>query len=713
MSTPQKASSERRATLLQIGAKVAKSIATILEPDELLNKAVKIISEEYDFYYSGVFLLDASKKNAVLKAGYGDAGKAMLAENHSLTVGGDSMIGAAVANREARIALDVGEEAVFFENPHLPDTRSEMALPLITGEEVFGALTVQSTNRAAFTEEDIVSLQSMADQLAVALENAQLHQQAERRAGLFKAANEVGHKLATVLDLGTLLPRTVDVICEAYGFYYAGVFLLDAAGNNAVLRAGHGEAGQAMLSASHQLVVGGDSMIGSAIANREARIALDVGEEAVFFKNPHLPDTRSEMALPLIVGNAVLGAVTVQSTEEAAFSEDDITTLQTMADHLAIAIHNAYLVIELERTHQALLRTKTYEALATSTTQAIHWIGNKALPITTTIARLKDELEDEEIDRASIKEDLELIEESTQLILGVKETLIGPAIEHQLRPALAADVVQAAAFHTAVPEDILTITLAPDTPMVFTDTSQLARALSYLMQNAMESGGTHISANVCATLDGTHVAISIADDGKGISAEVREKIWAAFFTTKSAQHSGLGLSAALQIITRLDGRITVDSEPDHGAVFTIVLPAAADDETIDVSHAPDHIFFVDEDDDPWALFAANVLKLAGKDVIVQGSPAGAANADLILIDEALTTVHVEEVINELKEAGIAEKAIVVTAWLSVERATKYISMGVKDVVLKPYTYAGLAAFLNFEMTDPVDQEAGQGSDDAE
>jgi GAF domain-containing protein len=136
-----------------------------------------------------------------------------------------------------------------------------------------------------------------------------------------------------------LLPKTVDIICQAYGFYYAGIFLVDASGEWAALRAGYGKAGAAMLAEGHKLKVGGYSMIGASIYFREARIALDVGDEAVHFKNPHLPHTRSEMALPLVVGNKVLGAVTVQSIEESAFNSDDITTLQTMAEQLAIAIN--------------------------------------------------------------------------------------------------------------------------------------------------------------------------------------------------------------------------------------------------------------------------------------------------------------------------------------------------------------------------------------
>src|SRR5690349_7966912 len=188
----------RHATLLKAAARAAKDITIILDPYELFQRTVDIICDEFGFYYAGVFLVDEKSQYATLRAGRGDAGRAMINEGHKLAVGGNSMIGACIANKQGRIALDVGAEAVFFENPHLPKTRSEMALPLMIGDDVIGALTVQSTEEAAFREEDIAALQTMADQLAVAIQNSYLHRQAERRSKLLKAANRVGREVTSI-----------------------------------------------------------------------------------------------------------------------------------------------------------------------------------------------------------------------------------------------------------------------------------------------------------------------------------------------------------------------------------------------------------------------------------------------------------------------------------------------------------------------------------
>lgn len=133
---------QRRQRLLEAAARVSRIISSILDLDQLLNDTVDVICEEYNFYYAGIFLLDPEGEWAFLKAGYGPAGEKLITDGHKLKVGGRSMIGNAISERGVRIALDFGAEAVHFRNPYLPQTRSEMALPLIFKDKVFGALSV-------------------------------------------------------------------------------------------------------------------------------------------------------------------------------------------------------------------------------------------------------------------------------------------------------------------------------------------------------------------------------------------------------------------------------------------------------------------------------------------------------------------------------------------------------------------------------------------
>ncbi len=682
----------RHLKLMNASARAAKNITALLDPYELFHRVVDIICDEFGFYYAGVFLLDEKTEYAILAAGRGEAGRAMINEGHRLAVGGNSMIGASIANRQGRIALDVGEEAVFFENPHLPQTRSEMALPLIVGDEAIGALTVQSTEEAAFHEEDIAALQIMADQLAIAIQNSRLHRQAERRSRLLKAANRVGREVTSILDLEALLPRTVDIICEAYGLYYAGIFLLDDAGEYAVLRAGYGKAGKAMVADGHKLKVGTDSMIGACIAMGEARIALDVGEERVHFKNPHLPHTRSEMALPLIYGGRTLGAVTIQSSEERAFSEDDITTLLTMAEHLAVAINNAHLIDELKEAHAEILRNKVFEALTTATTEAIHWIGNKTLPISLTVARLQDEITEGKVDTASLSEDLEMIAESAAQIVQVKEQLIGAVREMKPRPVLVADVIQTAAIQRGISPDAMQVEIDTAAAYVIADSTQLTRAVGNILQNAAEAGARSVKVRVHPTDERGILEIDIEDDGAGMSEETVQKAWSPFFTTRGILHHGLGLPAAMHVVSQLQGRIDLVSEPGRGTTVALFMPQGRVTSDQVRAGGLKNILLIDDNDD-WAHLLAELLKGTKVTLTRSLDLADLPAADLILVDENIASLPLTDVLTAISQAGLAPKTVVLTSAINPERVTQYLRGGVKDVTVKPYSADELSELL--------------------
>jgi GAF domain-containing protein len=169
---------ERRIIQIRTASDIARSISSLQDPDLLLQQVVDQVREKFDLYYVGVFLIDENHY-AVLKTGTGEAGRKMIAAGHKLQVGGSSMIGWCIANRKPRIALDVGTEAVRFNNPNLPETRSEMALPILSRARALGALTIQSREPSAFDESDIRLLEGIADSLAIALENADLFQSAQ------------------------------------------------------------------------------------------------------------------------------------------------------------------------------------------------------------------------------------------------------------------------------------------------------------------------------------------------------------------------------------------------------------------------------------------------------------------------------------------------------------------------------------------------------
>ena len=195
------------------------------------------------------------------------------------------------------------------------------------------------------------------------LENALT--QIQRRANQFEALAQVAQNITVIRDIQELLPVIATVVAEKYGFYHVGVFLIDDANQFAVLTATNSEGGKRMLARNHRLKVGEQGIVGSATGSGIPRIALDVGADAVFFNNPDLPKTHSEMALPLRSGDKVIGALDVQSTETGAFTDEDVQTLSLLADQISLAIENARLFEDSTKTLselQMLMRESTRKA---------------------------------------------------------------------------------------------------------------------------------------------------------------------------------------------------------------------------------------------------------------------------------------------------------------------------------------------------------------
>ena len=225
--------------------------------------------------------------------------------------------------------------------------RAEIPPALLRRQDEMGVLAQALVQASAQIQELVYTLEQR-----VAQRTADL----ARRTAQLEAAATIARRAAEIRDVDVLLNETVRLISDRFGFYHAGIFLVDEAGEYAVLRAASSEGGQRMLARGHRLAVGKVGIVGYVAGTGKPRIALDVGADAVFFDNPDLPLTRSEMALPLKVGERVIGVLDVQSVEPAAFTEEDVSVLQTLADQVALAIENARLLEESRRALEELER---------------------------------------------------------------------------------------------------------------------------------------------------------------------------------------------------------------------------------------------------------------------------------------------------------------------------------------------------------------------
>jgi anti-anti-sigma regulatory factor/putative methionine-R-sulfoxide reductase with GAF domain len=208
-----------------------------------------------------------------------------------------------------------------------------LTAPLDFGENEFGHIVLEAGPRSVNTYQILIRL------ISGTLQDSALVRQLDLRRVQMLTAAEISQAVTSILDLDDLIQNVVELVRERFDLYYVGLFLIEGA--EAVLRAATGEAGQKMLEQGQKHKVGDDSTIGQCMGNHQAIITSNTGQEKTQFNNPHLPDTRSELALPMVGREGAVGALLIQSPQEKAFGEADVAIFQTIADQLANAIANA------------------------------------------------------------------------------------------------------------------------------------------------------------------------------------------------------------------------------------------------------------------------------------------------------------------------------------------------------------------------------------
>jgi GAF domain-containing protein/HAMP domain-containing protein len=219
----------------------------------------------------------------------------------------------------------------------------------VTTSDEIGTLANAFNTMTGRLRETLGNLEQMVEQRTSELVSA--NERNERRAKQFESIAQIARTISSTRDLNVLLSQITTAINQEFGFYHVGIFLVDAARQYAVLSAANSEGGKIMLERGHRLKVAETGLVGYVTGTGKPRIALDTGADAIFFDNPDLPQTRSELTLPLHVGEEIIGALDVQSVEPSAFSGEDINILSTLADQVSIAIQNAQ---QFEQTRRAL-----------------------------------------------------------------------------------------------------------------------------------------------------------------------------------------------------------------------------------------------------------------------------------------------------------------------------------------------------------------------
>jgi signal transduction histidine kinase len=572
---------QHRSTQLQTAAEVSKSASMILDPGVLIDQTVHLIQERFSFYYVGLFLLDEAGECAVLRAGTGEAFQKMLKAGHKLKVGGPSMIGWCTAHGEARIALDVGEEAIRFDNPLLPETRSEMALPLISRGRCIGALSVQSTGQNAFSEEDVAVLQTMADQVAIAIENARLLEAERRRGAELEALRQASLHVTSSLELQPVLEAIIEHALRLVSADNTHIFLYDGE---------HLTFGAAMWAGGLQrepyAVPRPKGMTYTVARSGERVVIPDVDVHPLFRERRW---GGAVAGFPLRAGDDVCGVMNIAFERPHVFTESELNVLELLADQAAIAVHNVRLHQQV-REHAdnlaaALAQQEELDRLKGEFIQNVSHELRSPLALIRGYAEILNigelgELQPEQRHPISVvarrsRMLSELVEDIT-LILGAETR------SPEWEPVALDEVARTAVEDFSIKADEGGLTLRSDiapVPFVSGSLTYLRRVLDNLLGNAIKftpEGGT---VTVRVWQEDDVVALEVRDTGIGIPEGQFERIFERFYQVDGSvrrRYGGVGLGLALvkELVELHGGQVRVESQVGEGSAFIVTLPVS-------------------------------------------------------------------------------------------------------------------------------------------
>lgn len=336
---------QRRAEQFRIIGELGSQMSSYLEMDEVLSQTVELIQRTFDYYHVGIGLVENG--DVVYKFGAGSlvADPEFTFEPGRLKVGHEGISGQVAATGEAVLASNVYIDPHYTAMNH-SETRSELTLPIRVRGQVIGILDLQSDRLNAFDDSDMVTLQSLASEAGIAIENARIFEAERRRNDQMQAINTMAVNISSVLTLDELLPYATRLVYDTFDYHIVSIFLVDEDAQEAVIQASEGVPEGGKPAEPGFKVPFGQGIIGNAARTGETRLVNDTSEDDDYYYEGNWSNIKSELSVPIKHGDEVVGILDLQSTRLDAFDETDVATIETLANQLAVAMENARLFDE-------------------------------------------------------------------------------------------------------------------------------------------------------------------------------------------------------------------------------------------------------------------------------------------------------------------------------------------------------------------------------
>jgi len=583
---------DARARQLETSAVIGQSVGQILDLDVLLPQVVDLIQAQFAYDHVQVFMMDEETNFAMLVASTGEAGEKLLNVRHKLERGSASVIGQVTELGVPSIALDTADANVVHQpNPYLPLTRSEMALPLLVKGEVVGALDVQSNQPNAFTDEDIQVLTVLAAQIAVAIDNARLYEEAESRASDMSFLFEITTAAAAAESIESAMQVVADNVRSSEQALATMIYLPqeyeDYHGNRKVLMEMTAYSGDIDLEIDDTLSYeAGDAenMLGMVSATLQAEIINNIDQEVRY--NPVHPAAQSAILVPITSGANVIGVIVMESYRVNAFNHDHRNLLFALAGSLSAIIQNTILVEQLQETNEQLLEIDRLKSqFLASMSHELRTPLNSIIGFSRVMLKgISGQLTEMQ------EQDLTTIYNSGNHLLNLINDILDQAkIEadelnlkftyFDIKPMI--ESVKSIAIGLLKEKPLnLDVEIASNLPKAYGDEFRSRQILLNLVTNAIKftvEGGVTIRAYSIEVHEGTMIRIDVIDTGIGIAEKDMPVLFEQFrqidsSLTRTVGGTGLGLPISKSLAEMQGGELVVESQVNVGSTFTVLIP---------------------------------------------------------------------------------------------------------------------------------------------
>jgi signal transduction histidine kinase len=495
---------------------------------------------------------------------------------------GEGIAGQVISTGEVIAVADTRKDDRFLNQAVPVKFRSLIVAPIQSNERRVGTISVQSKRPNAFTPDESRLLGALGTEAAIAIENADLLETTRQNLKEINALYHISQGLAVSLDTDQLIKDVADLLQQNFGYYHVQIFIVDPESGDLVARHGSGQIGDQLREQAYHMAVG-SGIVGHVAHTGKPFVTNDVDNVIFFIRNRLLPDTQSELTVPIKVENQVMGVLDIQQVPPDRLTPRHLQLMTAIADQLAVALQKAKLYTELQAslhqektTRSQLIQSERLAVVGRLLASVAHELNNPLQAIQNALFLIKEE----EKLSAQGYQDLEIVLSETERMAVLIERLHAtyrPTRTENFQDLqinnIIQDVYALIATHTRQKEITFEFLPDPELPTVSGIPDQIRQVVLNLFLNAMEAMqmGGHITMRTEQIPEQDSILLSVTDNGPGIDAEILPHIFEPFITSKETG-TGLGLTIIYDIVRQHKGEIQAENNPQGGAVFKVWLP---------------------------------------------------------------------------------------------------------------------------------------------